>query len=123
MKININMNHQAIKRLANMQKKALELTADALLTEIRTAQVMPFYTGTLQNDSTFAEKSESSSGIVRIVSATPYARRLYYHPEYDFFQGKNACAGGRWFDDWLSGSKKSWCRDTYIRIYRQLTGV
>ena len=119
----ITINHQAVKMLTDMQKKALELTADSLLTEVRTAQVMPFYTGTLQNDSTFTEKSESERGIVRIVSSTPYARRLYYHPEYDFFRGKNANAGGKWFDEWLTGSKKTWCRNAYAKIYKRLTGV
>lgn len=29
---------------------------------------------------------------------TPYARRLYYHPEYNFSQEKNAEAGGYWFE-------------------------
>lgn len=29
---------------------------------------------------------------------TPYARRLYYHPEYNFSTEKNAQAGGYWFE-------------------------
>lgn len=29
---------------------------------------------------------------------TPYARRLYYHPEYDFSKEKNAEAGAYWFE-------------------------
>ncbi len=29
---------------------------------------------------------------------TPYARRLYYHPEYNFSQEHNARAGGYWFE-------------------------
>ncbi len=29
---------------------------------------------------------------------TPYARRLYYHPEYNFSQEHNAHAGGYWFE-------------------------
>lgn len=28
---------------------------------------------------------------------TPYARRLYYHPEYEFNKEHNAEAGGYWF--------------------------
>lgn len=29
---------------------------------------------------------------------TPYARRLYYHPEYNFSQEKNPDAGAYWFE-------------------------
>ena len=29
---------------------------------------------------------------------TPYARRLYYHPEYNFSTEKNAEAGAYWFE-------------------------
>lgn len=29
---------------------------------------------------------------------TPYARRLYYHPEYNFSTEKNPQAGGYWFE-------------------------
>lgn len=29
---------------------------------------------------------------------TPYARRLYYHPEYNFSQEHNAEAGAYWFE-------------------------
>lgn len=29
---------------------------------------------------------------------TPYARRLYYHPEYNFGTDKNPEAGGYWFE-------------------------
>lgn len=114
---------RAVGNLTANQKKALELTAEALLTEVRTAQKMPFYTGTLQNDNTFVDNSQSVKGIVSIVSATPYARRLYFHPEYNFFKGKNSDAGGKWFEDWISGDKKDWCKKTYKKIYKQLTGV
>lgn len=123
MNIRINMNTRAVRRLTEAQKNALELTADALITEVRTAQVMPFCAGTLQNDSTFADKEQSEKGIVRIVSSTPYARRLYFHSEYNFFHGKNANSGGKWFDEWLNGSKKTWCTDRYVKIYKRLSGV
>lgn len=62
--------------------------------------------GTLQNHATFIDTSGQASGHVSIVSATPYARRLYYHPEYHFNTLENPHAKGRWLDDYLPGGKK-----------------
>ena len=40
--------------------------------------------------------TQIGSGEVRY--RTPYARRLYYHPEYNFSQEKNPQAGAYWFE-------------------------
>lgn len=61
--------------------------------------------GTLQK-STFIDTKGSKDGYVSIVSSTPYARRLYYHPEYKFNTSVHANAKGRWLDDYLPGGKK-----------------
>jgi|SRR5690606_22401678 hypothetical protein len=36
-------------------------------------------------------------GSGRIIWDTPYARRLYYNPQYNFSKDKNPNAGGLWF--------------------------
>lgn len=80
--------------------------------------------GTLQNESTFLDKSQSGQGKVTIVSDTPYARRLYFHPEYNFDTGENPDAKGKWYEDWLEGGKHAdFCKDAYKRIYRRLAGL
>lgn len=80
--------------------------------------------GHLQNDSTFVDYSQSGKGKVTLVSNTPYARRLYFHPEYHFDTGENPHARGRWYEDWLpGGSKEKFCQKTYKEIYRRLTGL
>lgn len=80
--------------------------------------------GTLQNDSTFVDYSQSGNGKVTLVSSTRYARRLYFHPEYHFDTGENPHARGRWYEDWLpGGSKEKFCQKTYKEIYRRLTGL
>ena len=80
--------------------------------------------GHLQNDSTFVDYSESKSGKVTLVSSTPYARRLYFHPEYHFDKGENPNAKGKWLEDWMPGGKKSdFALKTYKEIYRRLTGI
>lgn len=96
----IILNQSAIDRLDKVAIECIALTADATLTELRDRQVMPFDTGNLQNDSTFVD--DSQQGKASIVSSTPYARRLYFHPEYNYRRNNNGNAGGRWFDSFLN---------------------
>lgn len=80
----VKLNFPKIQQLTRAQVMALEQTAEALHTNVVQAQVFPRDTGNLQNESTFVDYSESSQGKVSIISSTPYARRLYFHPEYHF---------------------------------------
>ena len=72
----IKINTQRLRELSQAQVTALEKTAEALHTEVVQAQVMPFDTGNLQNDNTFVDYTYSKIGRARIISTTPYARRL-----------------------------------------------
>lgn len=117
----VKLNFGAIRQLDRNAQKALEMTTDALLTEVKNAQVMPFDTGNLQNESTFADYSNSSNGVTSIVSSTPYARRLYFHPEYNFKRDENIAAGAEWFIPWQKGgTRENFCVETFARIYRRL---
>ena len=106
-KSTVKMNFPRITQLTQAAVTALEMTAEALHTEVIQAQVMPFDTGNLQNESTFVDYSESNQGKVSLVSSTPYARRLYYHPEYNFQADENSNAKGNWYEDWLPGGSQS----------------
>lgn len=120
----VKLDFGRIAQLSDTAVKALELTAEYLHTEVVQAQVMPFDTGNLQNESTFVEASESGSGRVSIIHTTPYARRLYYHPEYTFQKTENPAAGGQWYEEWLpGGGKADSCREAYGQIYKRLAGV
>lgn len=120
----VKPNFPVIKKLTQAQVIALDQTAEALHTEVVQAQVFPFDTGNLQNESTFVDYSESRSGKVTIVSSAPYARRLYFHPEYHFSKDENPNARGKWYGDWLPGGKHAdFAVKTYKEIYRRLTGV
>ena len=119
----IKINQFRIKKLSEATVKALEMTAEALHTEIVQAQVIPYQRGTLQNESTFVDYSNSSRGKVTLVSSTPYARRLYYHPEYNFNTSENKNAKGKWYEDWIDGKKKDFCKDTFKKFYKQEGGV
>ena len=112
-----------INQLCAAQVTALEKTAEALHTEVVQAQVMPRDSGHLQNESTFVDYSQSKSGTVSLVSQTPYARRLYFHPEYNFQTKENPNAQGKWLEPWINGDKKDFCKDTFSAFYKYLGGV
>lgn len=120
----IKLNMPKIKQLTQAQVTALEQTAEALHTEVVQARVFPRDTGNLQNESTFVDCSNSSKGKVSIVSSTPYARHLYFHPEYHFQKGENPNARGKWYADWLPGGPQAdFAVKAFKNIYRRLTGI
>lgn len=96
-----------IKHLDESIQDCLEQTGEALHTELITAQVMPMDTGTMQNDDTFVDYSQSSKGLIQIITTSPQARRLYFHPEYDYQTINNPNAKGLWWEDWLPGGKNA----------------
>ena len=119
----IKLNEAKLKELTRQQYVSLAQTADALVTDIRDEQLIPFDTGNLQNDSTFLDDSQKEQGRVSIVSATPYARRLYYHPEYDFRHTNNAKAGGKWFEPYISGNRTDFLKDTFAKLFKRNGGL
>lgn len=123
-KSTVKFDWGAIRKLEAAQITALEQTAEYLHTEVVQAQVMPFDAGNLQNESTFVDDSKSNEGKVTIVHNTPYARRMYYHPEYHFQKHENPNARGKWYADWLpGGSREKDCQKAYAQFYKRLTGV
>lgn len=120
----VKMNFPRIKQLTQAAVTALEMTAEALHTEVVQAQVMPFDSGHLEEDASFVDYKESGQGKVTLVSSTPYARRLYYHPEYDFQTDENPFAGGEWYEPWLSGGvSQDFARNAFKRFYKKVGGI
>lgn len=111
-----------LKAIDAAARRSLEKTGEALHTEVVQAQVMPRDTGHMQNDSTFVDTSRSASGVVTLVTQTPYARRLYFHPEYNFSKVENPNAQGRWLEPWISGDKKDWCRKAFAQFMKMEGG-
>ena len=120
----IELNHMLIEKLEESVSVALEQTAEALHTEVVQAQVVPRDQGTLQNEAFFVDNHDVSIGSISLVHSTPYARRLYYHPEYKFQTHENPNAKGKWLEDWLPGGKEQdFAQKTFAEIYKKLTGV
>lgn len=123
-KSSVKLNMARINELIQAAVAALKKTGEDLHTEVVQAQVMPFDTGHLQGDATFVDYSESSQGKVSLVTSTPYARRLYYHPEYNFQTDENPNAKGHWFEDWLpGGSKADFVPKAFKENYKKAGGV
>lgn len=118
-KIKVNWNFGAVRQVEQAVATALEQTAQAVLEDVEKEQVMPKDTGTLSEASTFLYDAESRTGVVAIVSDAPYARRLYYHPEYNFRTSENKNAGGKWLQPWIDGDKKDFAADAFAKLLRQ----
>lgn len=118
MNVSSVINTGTLKEIERKAQGALIKTADAVKSDLIKSQTMPFESGALQNRSTFVDDSDVRKGIVRIVSDTPYARRLYFHPEYDFRTDGNPYAGGEWFEPYISGDKKKKVSEIYGRFLK-----
>ncbi len=117
--IKIKLRGSAAKIVNKAVAVTLEQTAAAVMKNVQNAQVMPKDTGTLQDQSTFVYDSESKRGVVGIISDTPYARRLYYHPAYNFRTSENANAGGKWYQPWIDGDKEDFASNVFAELLRR----
>ena len=118
----IKLDSSVLRALDKASITALEQTGQALLTEVRNDQVIPFDTGALSDNTSVSDYNSSSRG-VQIVSNTPYARRMYYHPEYNFQKTHNPNAKGKWFDDYVDGNKKDFCKNAYGKLLKRDGGL
>lgn len=116
--INIKINQANLKRIQDAAIKALPDTLDAMVTEINNMQVVPKEHSDLEKSAVTG--AENLKGYISY--NTPYARRLYYHPEYNFRQDKNPNAQGRWLDPFVQGEKKKWLTDTFGENLKKHSG-
>lgn len=126
MDIKLELDATAIKRLEAAAVTAAGKTGEAVLTEIRSAQVMPFDNGTMQNADTYATDpyQDGDSLCVDIITDSPQARRLYYHPEYNFQTVNNPNAGGEWLAPWLpGGEKEAFPLQAFQEIFKKEAGL
>jgi hypothetical protein len=122
MKVTAKMNHTALSTISKAQRQALEMTGQQVLNDLRNSQTMPFDTGNMQNNQTFMDDSMSDKGKVSIVTDAPQARRLYFHPEYNFQTGKNPGAGAGWFEPYIEGEKTHKIKEWFKQFTKRLGG-
>lgn len=122
--VKVTIFTEKLEEIDAAAQRALEKTAELVHGEIVQAQVMPFRSGHLQNDSTFVDKTYSADGHADIVSSTPYARRLYYHPEYNFSKEENPNAGAEWFAPWAEGGEnEDFAKTTFAALFKREAGL
>ncbi len=142
-KSRIKLNMGRINQLNHAGIRALEHIAELLHDEIKDAQVIPRMDGALQGEKMYVDTSRSAAGKVAIVHEGPYARRLYYHPEYNFHYESweedvrnkdgsvshlthegNPNAKGRWFEDWLpGGSREDFTGKAFEEFYKMESDI
>ena len=103
----ITYNTKNINMINEVARLALLDTAEAVKTDLIQSQTMPFDTGIMQNDSTYVDNKRIIKGVARLVTDTPYARKVYFDPEITIYQDKNPNAKQHWFEDYISGEKKN----------------
>lgn len=74
-------------------------------------------------DQHYLEKSakiNSKPGEGLVVWQTPYAKRLYYNPQYDFSTDVNPNARGLWFEAAKSSKRSEWLKQADKAIKSRL---
>lgn len=119
MKVNVKVtvNQAALKQLEQIKQQAVEMTAEAVKTDIVASAVVPKDKGELERSAHIVPEP----GKARIVYDTPYARRLYWHPEYNFRKDKNPNAQGKWMESYHAGDKQKFVRETFGKFVKQLS--
>ena len=118
-KVKVQLDQAKLKQLHQSHLQALEMTAEAVLSDVKTSAVVPKDTSTLE-DSGFVDVTGINWGYTRIIFDTPYARRLYFHPEYNFRTDKNPNAQGKWMEMYIKGEKEGFIKETYAELLKQL---
>ena len=121
-KVRAKINKGKLQQISKNTEKALIMTSEAIKTDLYQSQTMPFDTGNMQSKSTFTDITQIKSGIVKLVTDTPYARKMYFHPEYKFKKNNNPNAQGRWLDVYITGAKKDFAHKTFARIMKKMEG-
>lgn len=119
----IRLNAEVLAALEEVAGQAVLATAEALRTEVVSAQVVPFDYGKLQGSMTVEPLKESGAIGARLITGSadsPQARRLYFHPEYNFQTGHNPNARGEWLKPWLpGGDQEDFAREAFARELKE----
>ncbi len=117
----MTFNQAKIDKLMKAANQALEMTAEKIKSDIVSSQVVPFDVGTLER-SAYIDRSQLNEGKTGVGFDTPYARRLYWNPDYDFRKDKNPNAQGKWMQTYIDGTKKDFAQKQFTKFFRQLAG-
>lgn len=107
--VGINLDEAALARLDGAAKAAALETVEAVKTDLVSSQTMPFDTGAMQGSLHTEQFDAADESHTVLQTDGPQARRLYFHPEYNFQRGKNPNAGAAWYGPYEAGGAKESC--------------
>lgn len=119
MKVEVKWDTAAIRKIQEAAKAAAAEALEVTYTNLTESKTMPFDTGDMQNNQTFVEQTEQGAVLI---TGSPQARRLYYHPEYNFQRGKNKNAGAGWLEPYISGDKKDFVKTEFAKALKRRIG-
>lgn len=114
-KVKVELYPDKIKALHAAIEPSLQQAVDAVKTQIVSDQVVPKNVGELERSAFMRKKSRSK---YQIVYDTPYARRLYWNPQYNFRTDKNPNARGLWMQAYIDGDKKAFFDNAFVTMLR-----
>ncbi|KAF5038687.1 hypothetical protein DSECCO2_551670 [anaerobic digester metagenome] len=112
-KINVVLNDVAIAKITGGTEKAMKILLEGLKTDVSERQVVPFRDGLLKDSVSTGTMMQNGYTLGWIGWDTPYARRLYFHPEYNFRQDKHRNAMGLWMSFYEQGPGQDWIQKSF----------
>ncbi len=139
-KVTVKLDKAAIAKIEKAVLESAEVAMEQVRTDLISSATLPADQYVLQNGGTYVNGNGPYQGYkdqnsvvdfsssdekihISLVNDVPQARRLYYHPEYHFQQGKNANAGAGWFEPYITGDKKDFVKNSFTKIFKEKTGV
>lgn len=109
--VEIKLDAAAIARLGESAQEAALATMEVVKSDLVSSQTVPYDNGTMQGSIETQDPWQAGDEFHTILSIggsdSPQARRLYFHPEYNFQRGHNPNAGAAWYTPYLAGGEKA----------------
>lgn len=115
----IKIDRSRLATVKQIPQKVIEMTGEAVHTDVVQAEVVPRDTNATNGFGFTVDTRNSKNGEVSLKHSTPYARKIYFHPEWRFRKTENAHAQGLWFRHWITGAKKNFAYDAYKKFFKQ----
>lgn len=113
----------AAERFDRAVRQSLEMTAEELRRDLRASHTLPREYGQL-TEMTYVDRTDAADLKVAVVSDTAYARRLYYHPEFEFRKYPNEAAGAEWFEPYKKGGAKAgFAKEKFEKFMERALGL
>ena len=105
--VEIELDTDVLSKISEAARAAALETMEAVKTDIIASQTMPFDQGTMQGSLHTEQFEDGDTAHTVLQTDGPQARRLYFHPEYNFQKGNNPNAGAAWYKPYTAGGEKA----------------